>query len=79
MHASLKRRGKVNRYVIYFRKNKRKKYEQLGGGGARTLVVRKKHLFFCVSSLTSRTLLGANAPLGPASSEALYVCLSVCM
>ena len=23
--------------------------------------------------------LGANAPLGPASSEALYVCLYVCM
>ena len=25
------------------------------------------------------TFLGANAPLGPASSEVLYVCLSVCL
>ena len=35
--------------------------------------------FVYSGSLDALTLLGANAPLGPASSEGLYVCLYVCL
>ena len=41
------------------------------------------HPWFPVSALnywsSLDNILGANAPLGPASSEGLYVCMYVCM
>ena len=37
---------------------------------------KRKHLY---KAKTLYIFLGANAPLGPALSEAVYVCLYVCM
>ena len=39
----------------------------------------KIKLNFSKITTSNNFFLGANAPLGPASSEGLYVCLSVCL